>query len=289
MKKYLLLFLVIFTSLALCGCKSNEELLKEGTEEKKSEITSIISESAINEYIEGDIQFDQYDTIIDDEKTVFMYNILLPIKLSYLELDSSKQYELLRESAQGIFDFQGNDNRINTPKGMAIIDEDGERIKFQSLILYFGSNKNNTYKISLDNEYERTFNVSTDGKIDNIIFATISNEDYVIFSGGNILREGEYEKQGEWAFKKSDSNSDGESTGNTTTSKNNWESLTENEKYSMISTYIQQIENEGYTILVSEDYFVDALDAYYEGGYTNDTSIKEAILMVGLAGGGISR
>ncbi|WP_066060006.1 hypothetical protein [Robertmurraya korlensis] len=135
-----------------------------------------------------------------------MYNVLLPIKSSFLELDSSKQFALLRESTQEIFDFQGDDNRPQRPKGMAIIDEGGERIKFQSLILYFGDNKNNNYKISLDNEEVRTFRADNGGEINNIIFATISNKEYVILSSGRILHEGEYDKIDEWAFIKSDSN-----------------------------------------------------------------------------------
>lgn len=288
MKRTLFLFIVIFILILLNGCKSTEELLEEGIEEKKSEVKSILSESTINEYVEGDFEFKQYDTITDDGKTVFVHDILIPIKSSYLDLDSSKQYTLLGDTAQAIFDFQGDDNRFGRPKGMAIVDADGERIKFQSLILYLSDNKENTFKISLDNEYVRTFRVDNGGKLDNIIFASISNEHYVIYSSGKILREGEYEKEGEWAFKKSDSNSGEDSADNTTTSNTTWRGLPQNEKYSQVSTYIQQIEKEGYTVLVSENYFIEALDAYYEGGNTYDTTIKEAILLTGLASGGIS-
>lgn len=206
MKKILPLFIAMITLLLINGCKSHEESLNDGIQKKQSEINTIISESAINEYVEAEIDFEQYDTIINNDKTVFMYNIFLPIKSSYLELDSIKQYELLRDTTQEIFDFQGDDNRYGRPKGMEILDTNGERIKFQSLFLYFDGNKNNTLKISLDNEAVRTFRVDNNGEIENVIFANISKEEYVILGSGKILREGEFEKKGEWAFKKSDSN-----------------------------------------------------------------------------------
>lgn len=206
MKRISLLFLLIFIPILLIGCKNNEKSLEEGIQENKNKVKSIISESAIFDYIEGDIKLEQFDTIVDDDKTVFMYNILLPINPSYLELDTSEQYALLREPTQELFDFQGGDNIYKTPKGMSILNADGERIKYQSLILYFDDNKQNTFKISLDNEELRTFSVDNEGVINNVIFATMPNDAYVIFNSGMILHESEYEKIGEWAFLKSDSN-----------------------------------------------------------------------------------
>lgn len=291
MKKIFSLSLIITVILVLVGCKSYEVRLAEGIKEKENEIESIIFSSLINEYIESEteIEFEKYDVFTQEDTTTYLYNILIPINSEYLQLEPTNQYELLREVTKRIFYFQGDDNRSGALKGDSIIIGSLERIKFQSIILYF-ENKDDTYEISLDNEQEKATKVSSNFEINNFIFANIKNKLYVISNGGNILNYGEYIREGDWAYRKPDSSSVSSTTSTTSTTSitsTYWSDMNGIEKKSKISNYLIQIKNEGYSIRVDEDYFRKALDEYFDGGYTNETSIKEAILMVGLAGGGI--
>ncbi|MEK5149027.1 hypothetical protein MKX53_18770 [Psychrobacillus sp. FSL K6-4615] len=203
MKRISILFLLGLTSFLLIGCNNKEESLEDGIQNKQDEVKSLISEKGIFEYVQEGIEFEQFDSIKDEDETIFMYNILLPVNSSYLELNSSEQYSLLRDLTQEIFELQGGSYGESTPKGMAI---NGAKIKYQSLVLNFDDNKKNNYKISLNNEEVITFMSDNDGEISNVIFATISDEEYVILNSGMILREGEYVRQGQWVFTKSDTN-----------------------------------------------------------------------------------
>lgn len=301
MKKIRPFYLVIFL-LLLTGCQSHEEKLESGINEIQENLQMIISESEISDFIEGDIKFDQYDTIISEDKTVFMYNIVIPVKLSYLKLEPSKQYRLLKEPTQQIFEYQGNDNGINQPKGMPIFETNDpydplvinydERIKHSSLILTFG-NSNDTYTISLNDEYEKILN-SSSGELKNVIFGNISNEAYVILSNGELLHEGQYVEDGNYAFKETSSDESTQTTTeyeqNSLAPNNEWNRLSSSEKYDWVVSYLVILQRQGYTIHVNVDYFIEALDVYYDGSIPNDTmTIEEAIKTVGFGGGVISK
>ncbi|MFJ7831808.1 hypothetical protein ACIQXU_16480 [Peribacillus sp. NPDC097284] len=285
MKKLLSFCFVML--LVLSGCESDEEKIKSGVNKIQEKLNTIISESEISDFIEGDIKFERYDTIISEEKTVFMYNIVIPMKASYLQLKPSEQYRLLKEPTQKIFDYQGDDY-YGGPIGNQILmdyEANEERIKHESLILTF--NKDDNYNISLNNEEAKEYEIDNNGDLSNVIFGTIGNEKYVILSTGELLHEDEYRNSENYALK--DSTSDQSTQTPTQNTENGWGSLSLNQKSSMVSQHLLQLQNQGYTINVNEDYFIKSLDAYYEGNETDVTSIGEAIQMVGLAGGAITK
>ncbi|MGE7121787.1 hypothetical protein ACQKIC_16345 [Peribacillus sp. NPDC046944] len=280
MKKLLSFCFVML--LVLSGCESDEEKIKTGVNKIQEKLNTIISESEISDFIEGDIKFERYDTIISEEKTVFMYNIVIPMKASYLQLKPSEQYRLLKEPTQKIYDYRGD-----APDGRQILRDyevNEERIKYESLVLTF--NKDDNYNISLNNEEVKAFNRDNNGDLSNVVYGTIGNENYVILNTGELLHEGEYRDIGNYALK--DSTSDQSTQTPSRNTENGWNSLSLNQKSNRVSQHLLQLQNQGYTINVNEDYFIKSLDAYYEGGETDFTSIGEAIQMVGLAGGAIT-
>jgi hypothetical protein len=67
-----------------------------------------------------------------------------------------------------------------------------------------------------------------------------------------------------------------------------WLSKSYSEKYSLVHSELNRLQNQGYSIAVDESYFIEALNAFYDGNPDEPTSINEAILLVGLAGNAIN-
>ena len=230
MNKVLTFFLLVFL-LLLTGCEPDEEKIASGINEIQNEMKTIILESEIANYMDSEIQFDNYETLRDqgksEDETVLMYNIILPMNPSFLELEASKQYQLLIEPTQKLFDYQGDDNRWGVSKGKAIGDYVKERIKHELLILTFG-NDTDKYTISLNNEQVKYTRVDNNGELKNSIFANITNEKYVILFTGGLLPEGEYTVMNNYAIKRAPSYSAPKTTtgGNT---QNKWDADFERE------------------------------------------------------------
>lgn len=276
--------IVTFLLFVLVGCESNSEKVERKIKGVHSEIKAIIESTDLSDYIEGDISFKQTEIITSEEKKVFMFNIIVPISPSYLDLDSSKRYELLGNTTQEIFDYQGDDNRLGMPKGMPLETTNEERIKHQSIILEIG-NEEDTYTISLDNEEVRETRVDNEGVLNNVVFADVKDESYVIFKNGNVLNEGEYEVIGNYANRKKEVDQSTSSSNKLS----NWNSLSETNKTHIVSSILSKLSGSGFEVNSDESYFVAALDAFYEGGHTNNTTIEEAIKLVGFSGGVISQ
>lgn len=69
-----------------------------------------------------------------------------------------------------------------------------------------------------------------------------------------------------------------------------WVELTYSEKYDKISEILSNIKNNGFTVLESESFFIDALDAFYSDSsddYIMSTSINESIIMTSAMSGAI--
>jgi len=70
------------------------------------------------------------------------------------------------------------------------------------------------------------------------------------------------------------------STNSSSASKSGWNGKSYSEKESVVNTALMNLKNEGYSITVSESYFIEALDAFYEDNPNETTTVKEAIKMV---------
>lgn len=66
-----------------------------------------------------------------------------------------------------------------------------------------------------------------------------------------------------------------------------WVQLTENQKFHAVSNALFSLDKNGYTIEESEDYYIDALDAFYSDSSTLDTAISDALASIGVMSGTI--
>ncbi|RLL41098.1 hypothetical protein D8M04_17795 [Oceanobacillus piezotolerans] len=276
-KTVIFCFMALF--IILTGCTSEEEKKEadlqrslHAVQSKHKEIETIINQTELYNYIDGTIQFkdENYSGKINTD-------IDVPINDSYLALEHLEQYRLLEELAQEIFDFQGNGFYL----GNIAISE----IEYKTLTLTFGDDGDN-YIISLENEAPVLTTDNVDN-LDNQIFGKIAGEEFVINKSGTVLKEGEYERIGFAAYIKETDTEEKKSSTDSVNSQ--WNSLSASEKYNIVSRELQTLMNQGYSVYTTKDYFVDALDAFYEGGQTDFTSIPEAIQMVGFSGGAISK
>lgn len=66
-----------------------------------------------------------------------------------------------------------------------------------------------------------------------------------------------------------------------------WIQLTENQKFHAVSNALYNLDNNGYIIEESEDYYIEALDVFYSDASTLDTPINEALASIGIMSGTI--
>ncbi|WP_338656272.1 hypothetical protein V6B14_08510 [Sporosarcina psychrophila] len=66
-----------------------------------------------------------------------------------------------------------------------------------------------------------------------------------------------------------------------------WSSLSENQKYHAVSNALHNLNQQGFTILEGEYYYIDALDAFYSDSTTKSTSVSKALGLIGTLSGTI--
>lgn len=88
--------------------------------------------------------------------------------------------------------------------------------------------------------------------------------------------------------KQADSNQETETTIDNKVG-NDWLSLNENEKYHAVSNALFNLDQQGYTILEGEYYYIDVLDAFYSGGSNSSVSVSKALAQIGVLSGTIYR
>lgn len=75
----------------------------------------------------------------------------------------------------------------------------------------------------------------------------------------------------------------------TNTTSQTWNELTYTDKYSTVSSILQDLRIEGYSIQLSNEWFIQGLDTYYSGGSLDDEPVKEVMLMMGFEAGEINK
>lgn len=286
MKKLLIISVsLMLTIVAGCGGTKTANLTPEiqdqemnrdtGISKIQDEIKGIISKSDLAGYVEGEIKFipSQEDP---NQVVVHEYNISIPTKRSYLEMKMLDQYLTLSKVNQDIFDYQERDDTgMYRKSGLALPNTDGERVMHESLVLTFG-NEGDTYTIRLVDEIvERNHVDRTGEKLENDVYANISNKKYKLYKSGAISEE--------------EPKSSAKPTSNTKPAATRWIDLSQSSKEYMVSSSIKKLKNAGYNFKVDESYFIIAIDAYFDGNESDTSTVDELVEMIGLAGGAIAK
>lgn len=68
---------------------------------------------------------------------------------------------------------------------------------------------------------------------------------------------------------------------------NDWNTLNENEKYHAVSNALYNLDQQGYSILEGEYYYIEALDAFYTDSTTSSVEVSTALSQIGQLSGSI--
>ncbi|MFB4471850.1 hypothetical protein ACDI16_02630 [Oceanobacillus caeni] len=254
MKKLLLLF-VIF-SIILIGCSANAEPNQERLQNIKDNIGSYDN---VMKYIEDEISFDPGKRIKYKGHNFYHYTIQLKASNKFSELNKDEKYYKMVDILKTVMaDYPIDDLYCETKKTGCFI----HYIEVTS--------GEDTYTIDYEereNDYNYTININSD-------------EEY------RPDEESRKSSASVDAYFKQKENSDTETSVDNKDG-NDWINLTENQKFHAVSNSLYSLDEQGYTILEGEYYYIDALDAFYSDNTTRNESVSMALASVGTMSGTI--